>query len=139
MVERWLPIDGFDGYEVSDLGAVRCWFGKGKPVSTRLDQPELLTQSVSSYAQVWLWRDGKKHARHVHVLVLTAHVGPRPDGAEGCHFPDKSTRNNALINLRWATKKENGADRQVHKAEEDGVYDRQLAEIHAARMAGGCL
>lgn len=23
--ERWLPIAGFDGYEVSDLGRVRSW------------------------------------------------------------------------------------------------------------------
>jgi hypothetical protein len=49
----------------------------------------------------------------VHHLVLEAFVGPRPAGHEAAHGDGDKT-NNALANLRWATPKENAADRYRH-------------------------
>lgn len=42
-------------------------------------------------------------------LVLTAFVGPRPEGKECCHW-DGNPLNNSLENLRWDTHKSNMRD-----------------------------
>jgi hypothetical protein len=47
-------------------------------------------------------------------MVLEAFVGPRPEGMQACHFPDRSTRNNRLENLRWDTGSENTIDKIRH-------------------------
>lgn len=42
-----------------------------------------------------------------HSLVLLSFYGNRPNGYEGCHFPDINTTNNDLSNLMWGTPKIN--------------------------------
>jgi hypothetical protein len=49
----------------------------------------------------------------VHVLVLLAFIGPRPDGQEACHG-DGNPLNNRLENLRWDTHLANEADKTIH-------------------------
>ena len=46
----------------------------------------------------------------VHVLVLDAFVGPRPNGMQGLHRDDDHANNN-LSNLYWGTQSQNMADR----------------------------
>ena len=48
-------------------------------------------------------------------LVLEAFVGPRPEGMEACHFPDRDVTNNRTSNLRWDTRKNNFKDRDYHR------------------------
>jgi hypothetical protein len=47
--------------------------------------------------------------RNVHVLVMLAFVGQRPDGMQIAHFDGDKT-NNILHNLRYASTFENAAD-----------------------------
>lgn len=62
---------------------------------------------------MWVGR-GRAHRQiGVHVLVLEAFVGPRPDGMEGCHN-DGDPSNNRLSNLRWDTPLANWSDRRKH-------------------------
>jgi hypothetical protein len=56
--------------------------------------------------------DGTVVNRLVHVLILEAFVGPRPEGMVGRHFPDPDTRNCAITNLRWGTHQQNCDDRE---------------------------
>lgn len=49
----------------------------------------------------------------VHLLVLTAFVGPRPAGQIGRHL-DGNFRNNALSNLAYGTPQDNMDDRERH-------------------------
>lgn len=49
----------------------------------------------------------------VHRLVLTAFVGPCPEGMEGCH-EDGDPSNNRATNLRWDTHKNNQLDMHKH-------------------------
>ena len=104
-MERWLPVLGFEGlYEVSDLGRVRN--AKG-----RLKRPTIPEADPRPF--VLLWRDNKPKMLRIHTVVLSAFVGPKPEGMEGCHY-DGNCQNNRLGNLRWDTPKGNHADKGRH-------------------------
>jgi hypothetical protein len=70
-----------------------------------------LNRTRKGYLKVNLDVGGKNVARCVHQLVLEAFVGPKPEGQEGCHFPDPDKSNNSVANLRWDTHLENVRDR----------------------------
>lgn len=115
--ERWLPVVGYDGlYEVSDRGRVRSLDrivrnGKGVRVAPGM----MLTPYTSrnNYPRVSLKRNGKAKSARVHVLVLEAFVGPRPDGMVACHN-DGTHSNNNVTNLRWGTYTDNNRDMVKH-------------------------
>lgn len=120
--ERWLPVVGFEGsYEVSDRGRVRSLtryveqIGRwGKPVSRRmLGRVLAMGPHVGGYVAVHLYRDGLQRATVAHILVAEAFIGPRPPGMEVLHN-DGDKQNNAVTNLRYGTKLENEADKDLH-------------------------
>lgn len=121
--ERWRPIVGFDGYEVSNLGRVRSWFRPGHPQNpnrksraVRGDPPflrKLVPSGPSNYHYVILRKGQKNHCKQVHLLVLTAFRGPRPRGEESRHW-DGDKHNNRLPNLLWGTHAQNIADKKRH-------------------------
>ena len=100
--EEWRPVVGFSDYEVSDLGRVRSY----KRVKVRILHP---TYNGSGSMRVEL--AGKK--RLVHILVLEAFVGLRPEGME-CRHLDGDFTNNKVENLRWGTRSENILDAVRH-------------------------
>lgn len=51
-------------------------------------------------------RLGKTDSQYVHILVLTAFVGPAPQGHECLHKGDVKD-DNRLERLRWGTRSEN--------------------------------
>lgn len=124
--ERWLPVVGFLGYEVSDLGNVRSWRTNS---GARSCVPRTMQQHIKKgYATVLLTRDRKKHYPLVHRLVLEAFVGSCPSGMEACHAPDATRTNCRLDNLRWDTKAANIQDREDMGNTARG--DRSGARIH---------
>lgn len=119
MTEQWKPVVGYEGlYEVSDLGRIKSvareainnrGYERGRPIPERI-----LRQSTANngYKLVRLYRDGKGSTLTVHSLVLKAHVGPRPEGHQGCHSPN-GKEDNRLCNLRWDTASSNQLDKIV--------------------------
>lgn len=110
----------YPSYEVSDGGVVcsverDLWMVRyGEPYYTKRKRRELKPRIIrGGYAVVRLYRDGDGVDFIVHRLVLTAFVGPCPNGMECCHN-DGDPSNNRLENLRWATPKENGEDKVRH-------------------------
>lgn len=105
--ERWAPIWEYLGYyEASNLGRVRSLprtirRSDGKIVHR---QGKILTsaRTTRGYQQVILSRDGEPRAHLVHLLVLTAFVGPRPRGLSGC-FGSNGPADVALSNLYWGS------------------------------------
>jgi len=96
--EEWRKIDGAPLYSVSNLGRVMSYVG---PI------PRILGGSiVEGYARHKLGGLLGKGTVSTHELVLTAFVGPRPEGMEGLHGDDVKS-NNALSNLRWGSRSEN--------------------------------
>jgi NUMOD4 motif/HNH endonuclease len=112
MKERWLPIPGYDGYEVSDHGRVRSLdrvvksrWGTPKPIKGR----DLVQSSQGRYKVVSLHKEGRMKTVRVHQMVLLTFVGPRPEGMHGCHRDDDPD-NNRPENLYWGTPAQNSRD-----------------------------
>ena len=111
---EYREVPGFPSYRVGNDGSVwtrrprshskdRSWtdWRKMKPSQGNKGRPLLRL-----YAE-----DGTSKPKSVYIIVLEAFVGPRPEGCEGCHFPDDDPSNSATWNLRWDTPKNNHADR----------------------------
>ena len=117
MTEIWASVPGYEGlYEVSNIGRVRSLPRSIKCGSGSRTIPGVLRrQSIASsgYQVVSLSKECVIRTACIHVLVLTAFVGPRPDGMHACHS-DGDRLNNRLDNLRWDTIRENALDRLRH-------------------------
>ena len=107
---KYKDIPGFPGYRVGNDGSV--WSRRLPIRGGRMgaDWKRLNPVLRRGYERVGLRQHNRIHWRAVHHLVLEAFVGPRPEGMEGCHFPDPDKRNNAVENLRWDTPKGNSSD-----------------------------
>ncbi len=115
--EFWRDVAGYKGkYRVSNLGRVKSlprktWNGhvwyllKGRILSPGF---------AAGRPYVQLFEDNRGQNFFVHTLVLTAFIGPCPEGMECCHFPDPSVVNNRLENLRWDTCRNNARDKIIH-------------------------
>lgn len=125
--EIWRPVLGLDGwYEVSDLGRVRSvsriltvQTKRGAYQRRRIGRVLRSGRKPSGHVAVSLWKEHDCRHEHVHVLVLEAFIGPRPDGCYGCHR-DGRPSNNALANLYWGTPAENSADKLAHGTHRQG-------------------
>lgn len=103
MTEEWRPVVGFEGYDVSDQGRVRSWRTNAGKLGLTC---RLLRPSGQRYLHVALARNGRMEHPNIHVLVLEAFVGPRPQGSWACHGPN-GAMDNSVSNLYWATPSRN--------------------------------
>lgn len=125
--ENWRAVVGFEGfYEVSDQGRVRSLARKitirkpGQAPYNMHFQPKVLKPLVSrGYRHIVLWNQGVRSDLTIRSLVLTAFVGPRPDGMHACHNNGDSA-DDRLSNLRWDWPKANNADKRAHGTHQQG-------------------
>jgi hypothetical protein len=115
MKENWLPVVGFEGqYEVSDCGRVRSvarQIGYGETaIQVRTGKVLKPFPVGKGHLAISL---GRGNRRKVHLLVLEAFVGPRPEGELGLHN-NGDVNNNQLSNLRWDTYSANQFDAVDH-------------------------
>jgi hypothetical protein len=116
---NWREVPGWEGfYAVSDTGLVKSLARTVErlPSAMTLRERELnIGVHTDGYHVVYLARGGERTQFRVHRLVLTAFVGPCPEGMEGCHN-DGNPINNHLDNLRWDTRSANAHDTVRHGA-----------------------
>lgn len=94
-------------YRVSNCGRVQSRkSGEWRDIQASKDQ------GGYTYVNLRLWKKKSKLFR-VHVLVMLAFIGPRPPGLYVCH-DNGDPADNRLENLKYATPKENSADRKRH-------------------------
>ena len=115
-MEEWRVVDFAPNYEVSNLGRVRQ---SGRSFSRLNPRKSSVVQTVTIKPKVLkgyvrlrqgkpvcllfsIRAEGKTYMTRAHRLVLTAFVGPCPDGMEGCHY-NGDPLDNRLENLRWDT------------------------------------
>jgi hypothetical protein len=126
-IEQWRAIPGWP-YEVSNIGRVR-----------RADTHKIKTASTlkpSGYKIVHLYSGGESKSFLVHRLVCCGFNGEPPSPDHQVAHNDGVKTNNHADNLRWATSKENHADRVVHgshtRGERCGTHKltaEQVAEV----------
>lgn len=104
MKEIWKKIDGFENYEVSNLGNVRR-IGKERFLS--------IFSLSKGYCGVQLCKDGKSRAKKVHRLVAKAFI-PNPENFPQVNHKDCDKKNNKADNLEWCTNKYNAKHAQSH-------------------------
>lgn len=128
--EVWKVIPGYTRYEVSQYGRIR---------SNRTGKPYIIKLYAEKYKNITYMRvymeddHGVGRKVRVHLLVLEAFAGPRPSSDHvGCHI-DGNSVNNWLLNLKWATKKENEADKRLHGRIVFGVRIRS-AKLNPAKV-----
>jgi len=133
--EEWRAVVGYEGlYEVSDQGRVRSF------VSGRLRKPQ---PQHHGHLKVILCDSGRRRGFHVHTLVLTAFVGPKPLDMECRHlFGDPA--DNRLTHLAWGTPSENkydqvrhGTDHHASKIECDSGHPFDDLNTYVYRTAKG--
>lgn len=130
MTEEWRTIEGYEGrYEVSNMGRVRSldrlieahnermgWhkrFWKGRILKSSC--------ACNRYPSIGLLNeDGERRTREIHRLVAEAFLGPPPSAEHEVAHGDGDKTNNQVSNLRWATRKENLADRELHGTSQHG-------------------
>lgn len=121
---EYRDVVGYEGYRVGSDGSVlscweRRWFkGEGKTGSGSIltDRWHPLTPVVEKaygYCIVTLRKGKKRYNRKVHILVLEAFKGPKPEGKLSAHENGVRT-DNRVDNLNWKTPKENMEDRDRH-------------------------
>ena len=140
----WKSVPEWEGwYEVSSRGEVRSvnrtiLFSDGR---VRAYTGKKLAQYTdrNGYRKVTLKKNGTDFRVHVHFLVASAFLGPRPKGWVVRHFDGDNT-NNKKGNLKYGTHAENHADTLRHgrRPRGVGVYNAVLnedlvREIRAAR------
>jgi hypothetical protein len=114
--EEWRPVEGYEHYQVSNLGRIRSARG-------------ILKSSIhaSGYTRVGLFKDGVQKKKFLHVLVAAAFLGPKPKGMQVCHSPGSKRSDCELSKLRYGTCAENVADRWI-----DGTMQPYLGEGNPA-------
>lgn len=122
-IEQWRAIDGWEGYEVSNHGRVRCFKPRGynRP---RLSIPHVKTThlSVWGYPEVRLHSGDKTRKFRVHRLVAEAFI-PNPHLLPEVNHKDGNKQNNCVGNLEWITRSQN-----MSHAYEKGLASRMRGE-----------
>ena len=91
-MEIWKEVQGFDGYEISNLGRVKS--NKTNKI--------LKLQNMNGYKSVWMNYKTPK----VHRLVAMMFI-PNPDNLLVVEHLDDDKTNNKVENLKWSTQQEN--------------------------------
>ncbi|ADL71053.1 HNH endonuclease [Mycobacterium phage Halena] len=110
----WVESPLIPGVMVSDQGKVKG--PRGKELSQWTD--ERGCRRVKAGGRPWA----------VHLLVLTAFIGPRPDGA-GPMWLNGDPSDNRLVNLKWHTENEPGVQVRVNRCRNGHIYSRENTKM----------
>lgn len=108
--EIWKPIEGFENYEVSNLGRIKA-LNYNRTGREQLLKPQ---KGKNGYLMVFLYKDGKKKNYYVHRLVGNAFL-PNENNLPMINHKDENKENNVILflengiesNLEWCDSKYN--------------------------------
>ena len=95
MQEIWKPIDGYEMYQVSNLGRVRRIFKH----SVYYMKPH----EIKGYLRVSLCKNSKQKWFMIHRLVAQAFI-PNPTNLPFINHKDENPHNNVVDNIEWCTR-----------------------------------
>ena len=114
-VETFVKIDGFENYEVSNLGRVK------NIKSGRILKPKLRRDGYLGFR---LYENNKQKYLLLHRIIATAFID-NPEEKPQVNHIDENKLNNDLSNLEWCTAKEN----MIH-----GTRTKRAAEKHFKKV-----
>lgn len=130
---EYREIPGHAGYRVGSDGSV--WSHRRGEWRRLKDK-----RCKFGYARISI---GRSHSYLVHRLVLTAFVGPCPNGMEARHGVNGNA-DNSVANLCWGTSVENASDRKrdgTHifgeRSSSSKLSEKDIADIKASYARGG--
>lgn len=121
----WRTVPGYPAYEVSVDGIVRRCQGFRCRRAHRVLVPFI---RPNGYAQVLLYRDGRRQRFGVHQLVALVFLGPKPSPQHQVAHLDGQRLNNHVSNLAWLLPIENDAHKDLHGTRLRG------SQIHSAKL-----
>lgn len=145
-MEQWKPIEGHEGYDVSNYGRIRSWRKKAPYL---LSEPRIRRLVVSRQGY-YLIGIGSRNLL-VHRIVAKAFI-PNPEGYKIINHKDGWKSNNYYENLEWCTSYHNnwhaklkglarvsvGMERKKSCLTDDDVRDifkkQESAKVLAARF-----
>jgi len=95
--ETFVEIEGFENYEVSNLGKVRN-IKSGRTLKPRLHN--------NGYLGLCLYENNKRKNLLLHRIIATAFID-NPEAKPQVNHIDENKLNNDLSNLEWCTEREN--------------------------------
>jgi hypothetical protein len=116
-MERWVVVDGFEQYEVSNLGRVRRSVSGKRTSIGRIVRPHF---AGKGYLYVGIMKNKKQYQRAVHRLVAIAFIDNPLHLPEVNHLGRKP--DNRSTKLEWRTHAGNCHYRSLHRQQNDGVY-----------------
>ncbi len=137
ITEEWRVVEGFPHYQVSNKGNARRFI----PSNSGKVGKNLIPQMTWGYKHVTLCRGpGTKPVRlKLHRLVCAAFNGPSPSSQHQVAHNNGDKLDCSAVNVRWATSKENHADRYIHGSVPLGerhhgtvLTEKQVIEIRNA-------
>ena len=148
LIEEWRPVNGYPAYRVSNFGRVQSRLVKGSNYYRFSKEYKDIKPCISKkigYPMVSLSNGYTVTKVYVHDLVLTHFVGPRPEGMQACHYPDRNKLNCRIDNLRWGTRKENESHKIDHGVTNRGSRNGssklvesdvlEIVELHSSGMS----
>jgi hypothetical protein len=130
----WRPVVDFPNYEVSTQGVVR----RLVDLQNHKAGSVLAGSVYCGYVRYMLTNaSGKKKVSGHRIVARTFH-GPPPTPQHQVAHNDGNPSNNSVENIRWATAKDNQADRRLHGTDFRGERHpcAKLSEAEAADIRG---
>ena len=111
-IERWKPVKGFSGCEISNMGRVRSLnrFIKYRDDRIRYYKGTLRILSrnkKTGYYHTTISNNSNYYTVNIHSLVIDHFGKSRPTRKHQCNHKDGDKSNNWNTNLEWMTAKEN--------------------------------
>jgi hypothetical protein len=113
MTEQWKLVEGFEDYEVSNMGEVR-----------RVVQPLKPYINHAGYPQVVLYKNKKQHIKRINRLVAQAFIPNPLNLPQVNHLGEDKTDNRSSV-LEWRSFAGHGRDKALRGQGGSGVhYDK---------------
>ena len=129
MEEIYKTVEGFENYEVSNLGNI-----KNKGTGRILKQ----TNNGKNYLKVRLYNNKTSRTIKVHKLVAKMFL-ENPENKPYVDHIDNNRLNNNLINLRYATCKENSQNATISKTNTSSVKGVSYCNVKNKYRARVCV
>jgi hypothetical protein len=114
-MEEWKPIEGYEDYQISNLGRVK---------STKYGYDKILKHSKDKhgYIRVWLYSDKIRKELLLHRLIALAFI-PNPDNKLEIDHINRQKDDNRIENLKWVSRSDNCINVKArNKLNEKNIY-----------------